>query len=167
MTDLFPPFLLFVAGAALLPFIPNGHPRALAAIIVPIISAYLIWMMPEGMHGQFTLVGQEITLLRVDKLSTIFGFVFSLAAFLALIYAWHVRDTIQQTMSLLYAGAAIGAVFAGDPRFAFHLLGRHRYCFSLSHLGETHRGGLLDGNALPHRSGRVRRYPIGGYSTPV
>ncbi|MCR9240977.1 MAG: Na(+)/H(+) antiporter subunit D [Rhodobiaceae bacterium] len=114
MTDLFPPFLLFVAGAALLPFIPNGHPRALAAIIVPIISAYLIWMMPEGMYGQFTLVGQEITLLRVDKLSTIFGFVFSLAAFLALIYAWHVRDTIQQTMSLLYAGAAIGAVFAGD-----------------------------------------------------
>ncbi len=114
MTDLFPPFLLFVAGAALLPLIPNGHPRALVAIIVPVISAYLIWMMPEGVHGQFMLMGQELTLLRVDKLSTIFGLVFCLAAFLALIYAWHVRDTIQQTMSLLYAGAAIGAVFAGD-----------------------------------------------------
>ncbi|MAN62167.1 MAG: Na(+)/H(+) antiporter subunit D [Parvibaculum sp.] len=114
MIDLFPPFLLFVAGAALLPFIPNGHPRALAAASVPVISVYLIWMMPEGMHGQFTLVGQELTLLRVDKLSTIFGLIFSLAAFLGLIFAWYVRDTIQQTMSLLYAGTAIGAVFAGD-----------------------------------------------------
>lgn len=114
MTDLFPPFLLFVAAAAILPLIPNGHPRALVAILVPAISAYLIWMMPEGLHGQFKLMGQELTLLRVDKLSIIFGLVFSLAAFLALIYAWHVRDTIQQTMALLYAGAAIGAVFAGD-----------------------------------------------------
>lgn len=114
MIDLFPPFLLFVAAAVLLPLIPNGHPRAFVGILVPAISAYLIWMMPEGLHGQFTLMGQELTLLRVDKLSTIFGLVFSLAAFLALIYAWHVRDTIQQTMALLYAGAAIGAVFAGD-----------------------------------------------------
>ncbi len=114
MTDLFPPFLLFVAGALVLPLIPNGHPRSLAAVIVPVISAYFIWMMPEGMHGQFLFMGQELTLLRVDKLSTVFGLVFCLAAFLALIYAWHVRDTIQQTTSLLYAGAAIGAVFAGD-----------------------------------------------------
>jgi len=114
MIDLFPPFLLFIAGALVLPFIPNGHARSLAAVITPIISAYVIWMMPEGMYGQFTLVGQELTLLRVDKLSTIFGLVFCLAAFLALIYAWHIRDTIQQTMALLYAGAAIGAVFAGD-----------------------------------------------------
>ena len=30
------------------------------------------------------------------------------------LYAWHVRDFIQQIAALLYAGAAIGAVFAGD-----------------------------------------------------
>ena len=35
-------------------------------------------------------------------------------AFLSLLYAWHVRDTIQQVSALLYAGSAIGAVFSGD-----------------------------------------------------
>ncbi len=114
MTDLFPPFLLYVAGALLLPFIPNGNPRALFSLLIPIVGAYLIWTMPSGLHGQVVLIGWDITLLRVDRLSTIFGLIFSLAAFLGLLYAWHIRDTVQQSASLLYAGAAIGAVYAGD-----------------------------------------------------
>jgi multicomponent Na+:H+ antiporter subunit D len=114
MIDLIPPFFVFLAGAVILPLIPNGHPRSFFSLLIPIASAYLIWMMPEGLHGQVSLAGWDITLLRVDKLSTIFGLIFSLAAFLSLLYAWHVRDTVQQTASLLYAGAAIGAVFAGD-----------------------------------------------------
>jgi multicomponent Na+:H+ antiporter subunit D len=52
--------------------------------------------------------------MRVDKLSRIFALVFCLAAFLGNLYAWHVRDLVQQVAALLYAGAAIGAVFAGD-----------------------------------------------------
>ncbi len=52
--------------------------------------------------------------MRVDPLARIFGLIFSLAAFLGNLYAWHVRDTVQQVAALLYAGAAIGAVFAGD-----------------------------------------------------
>ncbi len=39
---------------------------------------------------------------------------FTLAALLGNLYAWHVRDTVQQVAALLYAGSAIGAVFAGD-----------------------------------------------------
>lgn len=114
MIELLPPFLVFLVGALILPMIPNGHPRSFFSLLVPIASAYLIWNLPEGVHGQIALAGWDITLLRVDKLSTIFGLIFSLAAFLSLLYAWHVRDTVQQTASLLYAGAAIGAVFAGD-----------------------------------------------------
>jgi len=60
------------------------------------------------------VVGFEITLMRVDKLSLIFGIIFSIAAFLAGLYAWHVRDTVQQVATLAYAGSAIGGVFAGD-----------------------------------------------------
>ena len=52
--------------------------------------------------------------MRVDKLSRIFALIFCIAAFLGNLYAWHVRDTVQQLAALLYAGAAIGAVFAGD-----------------------------------------------------
>lgn len=114
MIDLFPPFLVYIIGAAILPLIPKGNLRAGTSLIFPIIGALLIWNMPHGLHHQMSFVGLDITILRVDKLSTIFGLIFSLAAFLSLLYAWHVRDIVQQTASLLYAGSAIGAVFAGD-----------------------------------------------------
>ncbi|MEM7214365.1 MAG: Na(+)/H(+) antiporter subunit D [Pseudomonadota bacterium] len=114
MTDVFPPFLIFVIGALILPFLPNGTPRGIVSLIVPVISAAMIWELPTGVYTPMSLAGLDLTLMRVDKLSIIFGLVFSLAAFLSLLYAWHVRDTVQQVSSLLYAGSAIGAVFAGD-----------------------------------------------------
>lgn len=114
MPELFPPFLVFILGALALPLVPKGHLRSAFSLLIPIAAALLIWMTPHGLHGQVSLAGLDITLLRVDKLSTIFGLIFSLAAFLSLLYAWHVRDMVQQLASLLYAGSAIGAVFAGD-----------------------------------------------------
>lgn len=114
MFDVLPPVFLFVIAAILLPALPRGNARGLITLIIPIISAWIIWNAPTGLHAQSTLFGLDITLMRVDKLSTIFGLIFSLAAFLSAIYAWHVRDAVQQIATLVYAGTAIGAVFAGD-----------------------------------------------------
>ena len=52
--------------------------------------------------------------LRVDTLSLLFGYIFLIAALLGVIYALHVRDTVQHVAGLVYAGSALGAVFAGD-----------------------------------------------------
>jgi len=114
MFDILPPVFLFVFAAIILPALPRGSARGLVTLIIPIISAWIIWNAPSGMHAQTTLFGLEVTLMRVDRLSTIFGLIFSLAAFLSAIYAWHVRDAMQQIATLVYAGTAIGAVFAGD-----------------------------------------------------
>ena len=114
MTELFPPFVVYIIGALILPFVPKGHLRSAFSLLIPIWGAWLIWTTPEGMNAQIPLMGIELTLMRVDSLSLIFGLIFSLAAFLSLLYAWHIKDTIQQVASLLYAGSAIGAVFAGD-----------------------------------------------------
>ncbi|MEM7303316.1 MAG: Na(+)/H(+) antiporter subunit D [Pseudomonadota bacterium] len=114
MTEFFPPFVIYILAALVLPLLPNGHFRSAVAVLVPIIGAMLIWNLPEGLHNQIPFMGMELVLLRVDKLAMIFGLIFSLAAFLSILYAWHVRDTIQQVSALLYAGSAIGAVFAGD-----------------------------------------------------
>ena len=114
MPDILPPFVLFLAGGLLLPIIRSGDLRAIISMIIPIISFVLIWIAPEGLHAQTTLFGLDVTFMRVDKLSVIFGLIFSIAAFLSALYAWHVRDHVQQVASLLYAGAAIGAVFSGD-----------------------------------------------------
>ncbi len=108
------PVLWFLLGAIVLPFIPAGTGRGLLTLVVPIISAWVIWTAPQGLGGAASLAGLDLTLMRVDKLSIVFGLIFSLAAFLAAIYAWHLRDTVQQVATLLYAGTAIGAVFAGD-----------------------------------------------------
>ena len=37
-----------------------------------------------------------------------------IASLIAIIYSLHVKDTIQQVSAMLYAGSALGAVFAGD-----------------------------------------------------
>ncbi|MEM7440386.1 MAG: Na(+)/H(+) antiporter subunit D [Pseudomonadota bacterium] len=114
MIDFVPPFLAYVVGALLIPFLPKGHARSAALCLVPIVGAALMWPLPIGNFAQVEVMGLELTFLRVDKLSMIFGLIFSLAAFLAMLYAWHIKDTVQQTASLLYAGSAIGAVFCGD-----------------------------------------------------
>ena len=114
MIDPVPPAFIFFIGAILLPFLLKGSPRALVGIIVPIIAALMIWELPYGVGAEVELADLTLEMMRVDKLSVIFGLVFCLAAFLGNLYAWHVKDTIQQVAALAYAGSAIGAAFAGD-----------------------------------------------------
>ena len=107
------PVFLFVLGPLLYPsYLRVG--TGILTLIIPVISAWWIWTTSSGVHGVTSLGGLEIILMRVDKLSIVFGLIFSLAAFLASLYAWHVRDAVQQIATMLYAGTAIGAVFAGD-----------------------------------------------------
>jgi multicomponent Na+:H+ antiporter subunit D len=52
--------------------------------------------------------------VRIDRLALVWGYIFHLAAFLCVIFALHVKDTVQHVTGLIYVGAAIAAVFAGD-----------------------------------------------------
>ncbi len=108
------PALVYLAGAFLLPFVPNGKARASLILLVPLIGLIPLLTMPYGETLQFTLFGETLTTFRLDRLSFVFSLIFSLAAFLSLLYAWHVRDTMQQVAALAYAGSAIGAALAGD-----------------------------------------------------
>ena len=112
--NLMPTAFLFIAAAFLLLALPKGPLRAALLLLVPLVAGAQVWSLPEGTYGQFDLLGLTLDTMRVDKLSRIFALIFCIAAFLGNLYAWHVRDTVQQLAALLYAGAAIGAVFAGD-----------------------------------------------------
>ena len=112
--NLMPTAFLFIAAAFLLLALPKGPLRAALLLLVPLVAGAQAWSLPEGTYGQFDLLGLTLDTMRVDKLSRIFALIFCIAAFLGNLYAWHVRDTVQQLAALLYAGAAIGAVFAGD-----------------------------------------------------
>jgi len=113
--DPMPPAFLFFLGALVLPLLPReGVLRAVVSIVIPIIAAAMVWQLEPGTGGLAELFGLQLEMMRVDNLSTIFALVFCLAAFLGNLYAWHVKDTIQQVAALAYAGSALGAVFAGD-----------------------------------------------------
>ncbi|MDP2151200.1 MAG: Na(+)/H(+) antiporter subunit D [Parvibaculum sp.] len=114
MSELMTPAIIYVAAALTLPFVPQGTPRRILMLLAPLAAAAVFWNLPHGTYGSFNLMGMHIGLMRVDALSYVFGLGFSLAALMVVIYAWHVRDTIQQVATLLYAGSAIGAVFAAD-----------------------------------------------------
>lgn len=108
-----PPFVPFFIGAVLAA-VTRGPLRGAIMVLIPVVSAMHLWMVPEGIHLQFNFLGYELTPYRLDKLSVMFGYVFHIAAFLAIIYALHVKDTIQQVAAMLYAGSGLGAVFSGD-----------------------------------------------------
>ena len=112
MIDL-PPFVPFFIGALMLLF-TRGMLRSAIMLAIPILSAFHLWMMPEGVHLQFAFFDYQLIPYRVDKLSLMFGYVFHIAALIGIIYSLHLRDTLQQVAAMLYAGSALGAVFAGD-----------------------------------------------------
>jgi len=114
MIDQIPTAFLFFAGALALLALPQGRLRGALLLIVPVLAGWQVWSLPFGNLHSLSFFGFDLELMRVDKLARLFGLVFCLSAFLGNLYAWHVRDTVQQVAALLYAGSAIGAVFAGD-----------------------------------------------------
>lgn len=108
-----PPFAPFFIGA-LIALFTRGTLRGVIMVCIPIISGLHLWMLPEGNHLGFVFLDYQLTPFRADKLSLMFGYVFHIAAFIAIIYSLHVRDTLQQVSAMLYAGSGLGAVFAGD-----------------------------------------------------
>jgi len=113
MTLMQPTFLFLLSAFACL-FIANARLRAQLLLMVPLLALVWIFFLSEGNHASIQFFGLTLEFLRVDGLSKIFAIIFSIAAFLGGLYAWHVRDLMQQVATLAYAGSAIGGVFAGD-----------------------------------------------------
>lgn len=112
MTEI-PAFLPFFIGAFLV-LVLNGVARAGVMLAIPVLGGIHLMQIPEGLHWQTELMGMALTPYRVDSLSLVFGLIFHIAAFINIVYSLHVKDRLQQFSALIYAGSAIGAVFAGD-----------------------------------------------------
>ncbi|MGB5621464.1 MAG: Na(+)/H(+) antiporter subunit D [Gammaproteobacteria bacterium] len=109
-----PPFVPFFI-AALLALAARGWLRAVLLLATPVLGGLHLWFeVPEGTLLSVPLLEFELILVRADRLSLLFGYLFHIAAFIAMVFALHVRNTTETVASLLYAGSALGAVFAGD-----------------------------------------------------
>ncbi len=108
-----PPVLFLLAGAALLPLLPAAG-RAVACAGFPVLALLQVALLPQGAELTVPFLHYELVLLRVDGMARTFGIAFAFVAAVIGIYAWHMRELRQQLAALLYAGGALGVVFAGD-----------------------------------------------------
>lgn len=108
-----PPGLIMVLGALLLPLL-GQRLSAWGALVLSSLSLVAFWTTPDFHAVTLNLFGQDLSIVRIDRWSWIFGLVFHLAAITASIYALHVKDTKQHVAGMIYAGSAIAACCAGD-----------------------------------------------------
>ena len=112
MTSLNPAVVFLLAGL-FTPFAP-ATARRYIALAAPVIGLMLLLLTDHGIYGQVEIFNLQLQTYRLDKLAFIWALIFHIAAFIGALYAFHLKDATQQTAALLYQGAAIGAVLAGD-----------------------------------------------------
>jgi multicomponent Na+:H+ antiporter subunit D len=110
------PGFFLIAASVWAAFAKGGTARAIGLLGGPALALLALLYPPasgtEVARAHF--LGFDLALYRPDSLSLIFGFGFVLAAALAGVYSLHREDRLQDAAGLLYAGAAMAAVFAGD-----------------------------------------------------
>ena len=112
-TSLIPPGLVLILGALLLPLM-RGRLRNVWLLAVTTITLWMVWTLPEGGTLQASVLGYDLIIVKVDKLSRLFALVFAIMAFAGALFALGQTRTMELSAALAYAGSAIGAVLAGD-----------------------------------------------------
>jgi len=92
----------------------RGRFASFVLILAPLFGLGYMTTLQLGAISSLHLFGYEILAVLVDQQAMLFGYLFHTAALIAGIYSFHVRDPWQISMSLLYAGSAVGVAFAGD-----------------------------------------------------
>ena len=109
----FPPALIFILGALLIPLLPKGL-KQIYILLLPVAGLINLLNIPEGTH--FVVMFQDYTLIfgEVDRLSKVFGIIFHVISFITVIYILNFNSNVEYTAGFLYSGSALGAVFSGD-----------------------------------------------------
>jgi len=105
---------LWLAAAGVVAFFLRGRARSILLLAAPLAALALLWAIPEGQHGRWSVLGFEATLLRVDRLSRLFATIFAFVAFAGALFAYGQRSRLEVPAAFVYGGAAIGATLAGD-----------------------------------------------------
>ncbi len=109
-----PPGAVMILGALLVPLLRGRLQRAYV-LALPLLGFAYFYGIGEGTFGQVPLFTYELTLVRIDGLSRLFGYLFHLAAFIGLVFSLKSsKGSLEFVAALVYAGAAVGAVMAGD-----------------------------------------------------
>ena len=99
MISSFPPGLIMIIGALLIPFLPHII-RQIYMMVPILVSAYAL-TLGFGIHSKIEIMDIQFI-------------IFHIAAILNVIYGAHEKHWNQHVAIMSYSGAAIAAVHAGD-----------------------------------------------------
>jgi len=110
---LFSPASPLILGGLVLPLV-RVNLRLAPLLALPVLALLMIWQLPDGPGPVADFLGLQLQPVRADALSKLFATVFAIMAFGGALFALNQRNTQELSAALVYAGASIGAVFAGD-----------------------------------------------------
>ena len=114
MVSLFPPALLFLGAALLIPFF-RGMSRNIIILLIPVLSFWQLTTLTMGSHLVVPFLNSyELTLLKVEPIRLVFAYVFVIMSFLASVFAMHEKKPFQHMAAFAYVGSSLGVAFAGD-----------------------------------------------------
>jgi len=113
MIDWFHPSIFFIFGAVLIPFL-RGKVQQVYITTIPVLAILTVASMSQGTYWTCSFLGNSLVFGAADKLSIVFGWVFTIMSLIGIVYALHVKDSGQHTAAFLYIGGSLGVTFAGD-----------------------------------------------------
>jgi len=112
--DSFPPALILLIGAAIVPFLPSAV-RPWAFLVAPVLAFIQIFAVLEPEDAaHLDWLSLELLPMQVTELNEVWATVFALVGIAGGAFALHVKDRVQQGATLAYLGSALGVVLAGD-----------------------------------------------------
>ncbi len=113
MIDFLPPGL-WLAGGALLIGALRGRARAAVVLVLPLVTLWSVWQVPDGVVLSREFLGLLIEPVEGSPVRRLFGVVFALMAFGGGLFAFRQASCRELAAASLYAGSAIGVCFSGD-----------------------------------------------------
>ena len=109
----FPPALLLIASALLLPFTPQAL-RNMVLLLLPLLVLVLIWLPAASTYPVWELAGFHLAPYQPQATSKIFASAFLLALFAGNLFALRHASLLELSAAQLYIGSAVTLVLCGD-----------------------------------------------------
>ncbi|MCP4751239.1 MAG: Na(+)/H(+) antiporter subunit D [Proteobacteria bacterium] len=107
------PAFILIVGAIFVPIL-KGNAKKIYLVLVPALAFIDVVQLAPGTYGTVNFLDLTLIFGRVDKLSLVFGYIFTVMAFIGVVYGLHVADDRQKIAAFLYVGGSLGVTFAGD-----------------------------------------------------
>ena len=113
------PGLWVILAGLICTILPVGPLRKFLVVAAPIFAGLLIFQLhsvdsAQHIGGVLRFGPVELTTLRIDSLSVVWGYLFCLAGVINAVYGLHEKCRMTDSSALVYTGAAIAGVLAGD-----------------------------------------------------